>query len=100
MDAKFLTVGSFLVRSRNLFVLVGDVVEGKIEAGMVVILDLGNFKVELPIRGVEVIDVTFRGQSCRGLVIGYEDPEDLRIWEGIDFSGQTLEVTIQSTHVH
>jgi hypothetical protein len=100
MDAKFLTVGSFLVRSRDLFVLVGDVVEGKIEAGMVVILDLGNLKVEVPIRDVEVIDVSFRGQSYRGLVIGFEDPEDIRIWDGIDFSGQTLEVTIQSTHVH
>lgn len=100
MDAKFLAVGSFLVRSRDLFVLVGDVIEGNIEAGMVVIVDLGHFKIGIPIRDVEVIDVSFRGQSYRGLVIGFEDPEDLRAWEVIDFSGETLEVTVQSTHVY
>ena len=59
MDAKFLAVGSFFIRSRKLFVVVGDVVEGEIQTGMEVIVPLGDISVSAPVRDVEVIDVTF-----------------------------------------
>jgi len=45
MQAKFFAVGSFFIRSRNMFVAVGDVIEGHIQPGMMVAVSLGNFSV-------------------------------------------------------
>jgi integral membrane sensor domain MASE1 len=45
MQAKFLAVGSFFIRSRNLFVAVGDIMEGHIQPGMTVAVSLGNISV-------------------------------------------------------
>ena len=46
------------MRSRNLFVAVGDIVEGCVEPGMSVVVDLGNIKVGTSVSSVEVIDVS------------------------------------------
>ena len=45
MTAKFYIIGSFLIRSRSLFVAVGDIVDGYVEVGMEVTIDFGNISV-------------------------------------------------------
>lgn len=90
MTAQFFVVGSFFVRSRNLFVAVGDIVEGYVEPGMNVVVDLGNIKVGTSVSSVEVIDVTYLGKAYKGLAFGFEDPEELGFWQMLDLSDQTL----------
>ena len=92
MAAKFYVVGSFLVRSRNLFVAVGDVVEGHIEAGMTVNVDLGNIAVSAKIASMEVIDVEYLNKSYKGLAFAYDDPQELGFWEALKLSDETLSV--------
>ena len=50
MNAKFLAVGSFYMKSRNLFMIVGDLLEGSVEPGAQVIIDIGQgFRLSAPI---------------------------------------------------
>jgi hypothetical protein len=90
MTAQFYIVGSFLIRSRNLFVAVGDIVEGYVEPGMNVSVDLGSIKIGTSVSSVEVIDVSYLNKSYKGLVFGFEDPEELGFWQALDLSDETL----------
>jgi hypothetical protein len=90
VTAKFYIVGSFLVRSRNLFVAVGDIVEGHVEPGMHVTVDLGNIKVGTSVASVEVIDVTYLSRSYKGLAFAFHDPAELDFWQALQLSDQTL----------
>jgi hypothetical protein len=90
MTAQFYIVGSFFIRSRNLFVAVGDIVEGYVEPGMSVTVDLGSIKVGTSISSVEVIDVSYLNKSYKGLAFGFEDPEELGFWQALDLSDETL----------
>lgn len=65
MTAQFVVVGSFLVRSRNLFVAVGDTVEGHVEPGMNVVVDFGSIKIGTSVSSVEVNDVTYLGKAYK-----------------------------------
>ena len=94
MRAKFFTIGSFLVRSRNLFVAVGDVTEGEVRPGMNVEVDLGHFRVGATIANVEVIEVAFRNQDYLGLAFAFEDPEDLEFWQALRLGEETLELSV------
>ncbi|MEZ4335762.1 MAG: hypothetical protein R3B82_03955 [Sandaracinaceae bacterium] len=40
-EAKLYAIGSFLIRSRNLLVIVGDVLEGEVRTGMTVRVPFG-----------------------------------------------------------
>lgn len=93
MRAQFLAVGSFFIRSRNLFVAVGDVVEGEVKPGMTVTVSLGSISVTTPINGVEVIDVDFRGTSYLGLVFSYQNPEELEFWASLKIGEETLQLS-------
>ena len=63
MQAKFFAVGSFFIRSRNMFVAVGDIIEGHIEPGMAVAVSLGSISVSTKVKEVEVIGVDFRDKE-------------------------------------
>jgi hypothetical protein len=91
--AKFFVIGSFFVRSRNLFVAVGDVTEGEVKPGMSVSVDLSHIRVSTTVSNVEVIDVVFRGQDYLGLAFAFEAPEDLEFWQALRMSDETLELT-------
>jgi hypothetical protein len=93
MKAKFYAIGSFFVRSRNLFVAVGDVTEGEVKPGMSVSVDLGHLRVTTTISNVEVIEVVFRGQDYLGLAFAFESPEDLEFWQALRISDETLEIS-------
>jgi hypothetical protein len=94
MKAKFFTIGSFLVRSRNLFVAVGDVTEGEVQPGMNVEVDLGHLRVGANVASVEVIEVAFRNQAYLGLAFAFEGPEDLEFWQELQLSDETLELSV------
>jgi hypothetical protein len=93
MQAKFFAVGSFFIRSRNMFVAVGDIIEGHIEPGMAVAVSLGSISVSTKVKEVEVIGVDFRDKEYMGLVFGFEDPEDLEFWQALKIGGETLELS-------
>lgn len=90
MAAKFYAVGSFHIRSRNLFVLVGDVLEGYVDVGMTVVVDLGHFGVTAKVASMEVIDVDYLNKSYKGLAFAYDDPEELEFWQSLKLSDETL----------
>jgi hypothetical protein len=93
MRAKFYVIGSFFVRSRNLFVAVGDITEGDVRPGMSVSVSLGHLRVNTTICGVEVIEIAFRDQDYLGLAFGFESPEDLEFWQALRLNDETLEIT-------
>jgi|SRR5688572_6770391 hypothetical protein len=90
MIARFYTVGSFLMRSRNLFVAVGKVMEGHIEAGMTVSVNLGSLKLATTIKSVEVVEASCLNKNYLGLVFSFEDPAELEVWERLKLSDETL----------
>jgi hypothetical protein len=90
MTARFYTVGSFLMRSRNLFVAVGKLMEGRIEAGMTVTVNLGNLKLGTRIESVEVVEVNCLSKDYMGLVFAFEQPADLEVWQALQLSDETL----------
>lgn len=45
MPGKFYAVGSFFIKSKNLFVVVGNVLQGTYQPGDRACLDLGNLSV-------------------------------------------------------
>jgi hypothetical protein len=90
MTAKFYVVGSFLVPSRNLFVAVGDIVDGYVEPGMNVTVDLGNITVGTTVQSVELIEVSYLSRSYKGLAFGFEDPAELGFWQMLQLSDETL----------
>jgi hypothetical protein len=90
MAAQFYVVGSFFISSRNLFVAVGDIVDGYIEPGMSVTVDFGNIQFGTSVSSVEIIDVSYLSKSYKGLAFGFQDPEELEFWRALDLSDQTL----------
>ena len=94
MIAKFYAVGSFYVHSRNLFVIAGEVIEGSIENGMTVSINLNSqMSIRTIIRTVELAAITFLGQSYTGLVVDYEDTEELDILNEPGVSDEILEIS-------
>ena len=90
MAAKFYVVGSFLVPSRNLFVAVGEIVDGYVEPGMQVMVDLGKIQIGTTIASIELIVVSYLGKSYKGLAFGFEDHEELGVWQSLQLSDETL----------
>lgn len=90
--AKFHAIGSFLLRSRDLFVIVGDVLEGEVVAGMQVHASRGASSVTKRVASVEYVDVIHEGKSHIGLVLKYEGLEELEILRGFEVCGATLQL--------
>ena len=90
--SKFRVTDTFSLESRRLFVLAGSIVEGEIQAGMIVRVPLSSsVSVSGPIHSVEFArraggweDVCF----C----IAYDDPSELATWRGISIGGETIEI--------
>lgn len=88
--AQFYALGSFLVRSRKLYVIVGDVLEGEVVAHMTVEIPLGGISIAARVASVEYVDVIHEGKQYLGLAIELEDPNELEFLMGLGVSGQTL----------
>lgn len=93
MSAKFLAVGSFFVKSRNLYMIVGDVVGGEVKAGSFVSIRLNpSLSIAAKVGSVEVVEVAHEERNYLGLVIEYDDAEDLEMLAGLGVGGETLEL--------
>ena len=92
MHAKFFAVGSFLLRSRKMFVAFGDVTEGQVQPGMTLAVSLGSVSVTTKVKAVEFVDI--RDQAYTGLVFDLEDTADLEFWQSLKIGGETLELSM------
>lgn len=90
--ARFHISGAFAIESRNLFVLAGDVVDGRIVPGMQVEIPLNSSTaITAPIHTVEYI-LRSPGREEIGLCIKYENGEELEDWKGLNIGSEVVEV--------
>lgn len=92
MPGKFYAVGSFFIKSKNLFVVVGNVLQGTYQPGDRACLDLGNLSVGTMVSDTEVVEVTYSGKEYLGLAFAFDDPEDLEFWRAMNISDETLDL--------
>lgn len=91
MPGKFLVIGSFHVRSRSLFVLVGDFVEGSAEPGTEVRVGLGDLRITTTVNTLEVIEITKDTRRYHGLALAYESPDELETWSELSLANIEIE---------
>jgi hypothetical protein len=90
MQAKFITIGNFTVPSRNLFVVVGDVIEGDLKPGATVSVEAESVTPEPAIPGVELVEASFRSQPCMALVFTDNNLASLAQSQGLSSANETL----------
>lgn len=91
---RFLVVGSFHIPSRRLFVLVGDVVDGRVEPGMEFAVDLNpSLAASGRIETVEAIRGAYLGREYLGLVVAYDEPDELEFWDALNISDEEIALT-------
>lgn len=90
MQAKFITIGNFTVPSRNLFVVVGDVIEGDLRPGATVRVEVESATPEPAILGVELVEASFRSQPCMALVFSADKLEALAQSQSLSTANETL----------
>lgn len=98
MTGRFWVVGSFHIRSRKLFVLVGDLLEGKAEPGTTVCVRLGSLGVTTRIASLEVIDISYESRRYLGLALAYDEPGELEFWSALGLSNEEIELETLSLH--
>jgi hypothetical protein len=93
VSARFLVQGVFHLKSRELFVVYGDVLEGEVRPGMEIVLPLNSqLSLELSIEGVEFVDGTPTGFHI-GLAIKLDEDLDLSLLQGLNLSAEVLTVS-------
>lgn len=90
MQAKFITIGNFTVPSRNLFVVIGDVIEGELKPGATVSVEAESVTPEPAIPGVELVEASFRSQPCMALVFTGETLASLSQSQALSSANETL----------
>jgi hypothetical protein len=90
MQAKFITIGNFTVPSRNLFVVIGDVIEGELKPGTTVNVEAESVTPESVIPGVELVEASFRSQPCMALVFTSQSLASLSQSQALSSANETL----------
>jgi hypothetical protein len=90
MQAKFITIGNFTVPSRNLFVVVGEVIEGELRPGATVSVEAESVTPEPAIPGVELVEASFRSQPCMALVFAANNLASLAQSRALSSANETL----------
>ncbi|MCA9604161.1 MAG: hypothetical protein KC619_01115 [Myxococcales bacterium] len=78
-EAKLYAIGSFLIRSRNLLVIVGDVLEGEVRTGMTIHVPFGTISITHRVASIERVEVTHEGKLYVGLALEYGSEADLEL---------------------
>lgn len=92
MSASFHVHRSFVLPSRSLFVLAGEITEGMVQIGMQATIR-GSEGFDARVHGVEFVDRTGGAEGSEpALTFSYSKPEKLARWEAIDWSGKELEL--------
>jgi hypothetical protein len=87
--AEFLIADVFVIKSRDLFVLAGDILDGRIIEGMRVSLPSYG---ELEIASLEFADMSNR-RAYVCLCFRREDAEEMRATIGAVLQGSTINIT-------
>jgi hypothetical protein len=90
MQSKFITIGNFTVPSHNLFVVLGDVIEGELKPGAKVTVGVESVSPEPSIPGVELVEATFRSQPCLALVFTGPNLSSLSQSQTLSSANETL----------
>ena len=90
MTARFLVEDSFPVRSRRIFVVHGQILDGVLRIGQRVRTPLG---LDVPVSGVEfaLLSAT-AGRENPALTFTYESDAQLARWQALAMAGETLEL--------
>jgi hypothetical protein len=90
--ATFLVQSKSRLRSRPGFYLLGEIVSGTVQAGMVASIWIdGGAYAQAPVVGVEFVDFS-DGKSLTAVHIRCEDPDDERFIEELCPEGETIEI--------
>ena len=90
MAARFRVVDTFHLESRHYFVVVGDVLEGIVRAGMEVVFPSKTFgEMRRRIFSIEFVDGIER-KAWLGLTVKYDNDEDLETLRALDLKGCEL----------
>ena len=83
--------GTFIVPSRRLFVVHGQIVEGAVRTGQLVVQPVG---LAAPVHAVEsVLLAASTGRANPALGFEYRDEGELSQWQALELQGETLELT-------
>jgi hypothetical protein len=98
MTSQFKAAGTFHLRSRRMFVIYGDILSGDVRSGMYLALPMNpGFAVTGRIASVEFVDVVPQQRAYVGLVMDYDDPQELGFWEAMNISDEVLEISDSET---
>jgi hypothetical protein len=87
-------VGTFEIKSRNLFVVFGTLTEGELRPGMTVAAPLGgNLSVTGTIESVEFVDFVAYRESYPAITLHYDDPAEFEVWRSVIEEGVVLEAS-------
>lgn len=97
-EAKFYAIGSFLIRSRNLLVIVGDVLEGEVRTGMTIHVPFGAIDIAHRVASIERVEVTHEAKLYVGVALEYEHEDDLEnVLALCPGGGETLSLRSEET---
>jgi len=92
VSAKFLVEDTMTIEARNLFVIAGHVLEGKVNAGMRVSMQLDvDTVIDAEIHSIERVLAPAKSAPS-GLGIYYADHDELTILQSLKLAGQVLEI--------
>ena len=93
MTGTFRARATFVIESRQFFVIHGDMVSGVVRPGMTVCLSPTDAELTAaPIHAVESVDYVQSRTSEIGLVIRYENAERLHRLRSLSLEGRLLEI--------
>lgn len=90
--ARFHISEVFPLKSRSLFVLAGNILDGTVSPGMFVHIPFnGSVAMTAAIHAVEFI--RHKDREELGLCIKCEDDEELDLWAGLNIGSETVEIS-------
>ena len=96
--AMFRVAGTFDLRSRGLFVVFGEILEGELRPGMQVSVPLqGELSVSGTIASVEFVDFIAYGKGYPALTLHFADADELEIWRSIIEEGTVIKASNRGT---
>ena len=91
MIGKFKVSGTIKIAGRGL-VLIGDIIEGIVKAGGVVVIKNGAEEIFLEIKEVDIGDRISRGEFFIGITFIFKDERQKIFFESLNIEGQVLDV--------
>jgi hypothetical protein len=89
MPARLLVEGTFRLRSRELFVVHGRILQGFLRVGQHVVRPVGF---DAPVVAIERVRTTSDRRENPAACFAYHDDAELTRWEQLGLVGQTIEL--------